>query len=105
MARVADHDLGGGNRMTCGDTLSDVWDGCTPSVVMRPLKSNIADFPGALLTTCAECGAECWKTDREPDPLPVGIIAACTKCALLIGTGRRRPKQSMGGSTEGSANA
>lgn len=58
--------------------------------IARPLKRNIPDgIPGATLSTCQYCGAECWRLAIEPDPLPPGYAAACTECALRRGTHQR----------------
>jgi len=45
--------------------------------------------PGWKLTECSYCGKRCWKTDVEPDPLPDGLEAACTNCALKRGYSQR----------------
>lgn len=58
-------------------------------LLARPMKRNIPKMAGATITSCASCGQECWKQDFEPDPLPQGVMAVCTECALL----KRIPKE------------
>lgn len=50
---------------------------------MMPLKKNIPDGkPNWKLTTCPECGQECWKTPLTKTALSQGAIALCTECAI-----------------------
>lgn len=57
-----------------------------PGTFCRPLRKNVPEGPpGAVLTNCPYCNAECWKLSREPDPLPQHMSAACTACALKRG--------------------
>ncbi|HEV3440084.1 MAG TPA: hypothetical protein VG122_22140 [Gemmata sp.] len=58
--------------------------------VCRPLRANVpTPRPGWVLTSCPYCGAECWKMDIEPDPLPPDCTFACTDCALKRGQQQR----------------
>jgi hypothetical protein len=58
-------------------------------VVCRPMQINVPDGPeGAVLTDCERCGRKCWKLAIEPDPLPDGVTAACTDCALRAAISR-----------------
>jgi hypothetical protein len=52
--------------------------------VCRPLKENVSDMPGGVLSVCPYCRRECWKTPAEQraEPLPADCKPACTSCAL-----------------------
>jgi len=60
----------------------------------RPLLANVPDAPpGAVLTECPYCGAECWKLELEEiairDAHHGDATAACTDCALKRGQWQR----------------
>jgi hypothetical protein len=57
---------------------------CVFWTVCRPLKANVPDMPGGILTVCPYCHRECWKTPAEQshEPLPDNYKPACTACSL-----------------------
>lgn len=54
-------------------------------LLARPMLQNVPELENAVIVKCLVCGRACWKRDIEPDPLPPGVEAVCTSCAL---TGR-----------------
>lgn len=62
-----------------------------PQNVCRPLVGNVPHMENATVVACPHCGADCWKRNIEPDPLPPGWGACCTGCALRISAGQTPP--------------
>lgn len=65
-------------------------EGDTGGVVAMISRANIPEPHGDdwKLTTCPDCGAECWETDLARQALAADptLRAACTLCALKAGT-------------------
>lgn len=54
-----------------------------------PLKQNVpVGHDDWKLTTCPECGEECWETPLLQTVKEQGAIALCTVCALTKGANR-----------------
>ncbi len=53
---------------------------------MMPMRKNISEGRADWkLTTCPECGRECWKTPLLPIAVQQGAVALCTECAMRKG--------------------
>ncbi len=53
---------------------------------MMPMRKNISEVLADWeLTTCPECGSECWKTPLMAVVMKQGAILLCTECALKKG--------------------
>lgn len=51
-----------------------------------PLRANVPQgHPDWKLTTCPECGAECWETPLFLEVKKSGVKGLCTFCALKKG--------------------
>ena len=62
-----------------------------PGMFCRPLKANVPEAPrGAVLTPCPVCDKDCWRMSTEPLPLPSGMKAGCTECALKQGISKKK---------------
>ena len=62
-------------------------------------RPRVRDLPrppaGSRQTNCPRCGAQCWRLAVEPDPIPEGMSAACSWCAVkaLFGVADSLPQK------------
>ncbi len=65
---------------------------------MMPMKKNVpVGHDDWELTTCPECGCECWKTPLLPIVIRQGAAALCTECAMRKGMAVNSAKSKSGG--------
>lgn len=55
----------------------------TKAYVCMPLKKNVPEgLADWELTTCPDCGEQCWKRPMQEQLESIGYIAVCTLCAI-----------------------
>jgi hypothetical protein len=61
------------------------------SIICMPLKRHIPETKNSdwKLTTCPECGDECWESDLARQVKATGCGAVCTVCALRVGMSKQ----------------